>query len=412
MYIYEPPKKQNIFRNCGLLCMIVISAVLFSVFGFLKKGSDVTAWSVDTPFLAAVFTEENDLMEDDLMLAQADGLGVDGLQDGELTGTVDASDGGALENTGNAGERDVSGNGTGQQSENGAGISANGAQIEQVVLGYHCDVDDQMHGPWTIDEIEIVNEEDLLQAQIDLELATPGRMLRVARFEDIAPWTARSAYYDDGDKKPLTTLYPYVEVDASYYDDALFIGDSRIEGLHDYGGLDNATFAYKTGLSVFKIQEETLYIVKGKDVKTGSLKKAVQSGEYKKIFLMIGVNELGKGYSYQYVNKYIEVVEEIRSYAPDAVLEVMGIMYVSKNKSDSSDVFNNDNINCRNTKVMESMPEDDAIIYLDMNACVIDEETGMLNGDYTNDGLHLSAKYYYLWVDWLNAHGLQNEMFR
>lgn len=31
-------------------------------------------------------------------------------------------------------------------------------------------------------------------------------------------------------------------VDAGYFSDAVFIGDSRTVGLHDYGGLDDSTF--------------------------------------------------------------------------------------------------------------------------------------------------------------------------
>ena len=31
-------------------------------------------------------------------------------------------------------------------------------------------------------------------------------------------------------------------VDDDWFDDAVFIGDSRTVGLRDYGGLDNATF--------------------------------------------------------------------------------------------------------------------------------------------------------------------------
>ena len=43
---------------------------------------------------------------------------------------------------------------------------------------------------------------------------------------------ARSAYYDDNDRVAQTTNYDYITVNTDYFNDAAFIGDSRIEGLH------------------------------------------------------------------------------------------------------------------------------------------------------------------------------------
>ena len=41
----------------------------------------------------------------------------------------------------------------------------------------------------------------------------------------------------------------FVESDASYFDDALFIGDSRMVGIRDYGTLNNASYLCSVGLS-------------------------------------------------------------------------------------------------------------------------------------------------------------------
>ena len=47
-------------------------------------------------------------------------------------------------------------------------------------------------------------------------------------------------------------------VDASYFDDALFIGDSRTVGLKEYGTLNNATFFANTGLSIYDATSDPL----------------------------------------------------------------------------------------------------------------------------------------------------------
>ena len=43
-----------------------------------------------------------------------------------------------------------------------------------------------------------------------------------------------SPYYSDPGKIPLTTEHDYVKVSDDYFDDAVFIGDSRMEGMEDY----------------------------------------------------------------------------------------------------------------------------------------------------------------------------------
>ena len=45
-------------------------------------------------------------------------------------------------------------------------------------------------------------------------------------------------------------------VDAGYFSDAVFIGDSRTVGLHDYGGLDDSTFYATVGMNVYNLWTE------------------------------------------------------------------------------------------------------------------------------------------------------------
>ena len=84
------------------------------------------------------------------------------------------------------------------------------------------------------------------------------RVERPMIYEEVPNFTPKSAYYVYTGKKPLTTVYPYIEVDDSYFQDTLFIGDSRIEGLADFGGIENAEFCYKEGISVYNILDEDL----------------------------------------------------------------------------------------------------------------------------------------------------------
>lgn len=228
-------------------------------------------------------------------------------------------------------------------------------------------------------------------------------------YETVAKRTARSAYYDDNDRVAMTTNYDYIDVKPDYFNDAAFIGDSRIEGLHDYGSLrtnSTADFYYKDGISIWDLMNTTM--ANGQTVPG-----ALASKQYKKIFIMCGVNELGNGFAKDYQAQYKKVLDQIQELQPNAVIFILGMMHVTQSYSDNSDVFNNDNIDCRNALVSE-YADGIHIFYLDMNPVVCDMDgtiPGGVKAEYSNDGIHLQAQYYSLWEDFMMKHGLRDNMF-
>ena len=249
--------------------------------------------------------------------------------------------------------------------------------------------DDPMAGLNRMDDIEDVTGKPYV------EITKVGAV-------EFVPWNdnpARSPYYKNPGVRPLSSKYEYKDVDADYFATSLFIGDSRIEGLHDYSGWDKAHFAYKTGLSVFNMMSETLNTNDGKC----TLSEVLENYTFDNIYIMIGINELGSGTVSDFADKYKENLETIRSLQQDARIIILGIMYVTKEYSDSSDVYNNDNINAKNAAIA-SFANGTDIFYLDMNPAVVDENMA-LREDISFDGVHLIAKYYYLWTDFMCCHG-------
>lgn len=261
---------------------------------------------------------------------------------------------------------------------------------------------------------EPVVPEDATMTNADAKPATPSDSVIYipgqpipTEFETVPMRTARSPYYDDNDKVALTTNYPYTTVGPEYFNDAAFLGDSRIEGLHDYGTLreqSTADFYYKDGVSIWDLMDDTM-------ANGTTIPAALSAKQYKKIFIMCGVNELGNGFAHDYQEQYKEVLDEIRALQPDAIIFVIGIMHVTQNYSDNSDVFNNDNIDCRNALVAQ-YADGINIFYLDMNCTVCDMNGNIpcgVKSDYSNDGIHLQAQYYTLWEEFMMQHGLQEE---
>lgn len=208
----------------------------------------------------------------------------------------------------------------------------------------------------------------------------------------------------EGTEAPQEQVEPqFVTVDESYFDDALFIGDSRTVGLYEYAGIEErADFFCKTSLTIWTVLEKP--IVKNEEGKSITVEEALQEKSYGKIYLMLGINELGRGNTELFMEQYKKVVERIRELQPDAVLFVEGIMRVAGEKSSTDPIFNNANINERNENIARLANNKD-IFYIDVNEAVCDE-FGDLVAEYTFDQIHLKAAYYELWKQFLLEHGI------
>ena len=190
-------------------------------------------------------------------------------------------------------------------------------------------------------------------------------------------------------------------VDDSYFQDAVFIGDSRTVGLHDYGGLDDATFYATVGMNVYNLWTEKFCEVDGEKV---TLEDALKARQYGKIYFQIGINEMGSGTLDGFMTAYEESVEKFRQLQPDAVIFVQGIMKVSREKNDKDPIFNNTGIEQRNERIAQLADNRD-IFYIDVNDVVCDEE-GNLRSDLTFDEVHLYGSKYNIWVDFLKEKGI------
>ncbi len=195
--------------------------------------------------------------------------------------------------------------------------------------------------------------------------------------------------------------YEFVAVKKSYFDDALFIGDSRTVGLADYSGWKNPTFFADVGLTIYDVFDKKVAEIDGKKM---TIEEALQKKSFQKIYIMLGINEMGTGTAKSFTKAYKEVVERIEELQPNAIIFVEAIMNVTKEKSDTDPIFNNKNIKDRNNH-LEGLADDKKIFYIDVNEAITDN-TGGIPAKYTFDNIHLKAAYYKIWTDFLLKHGV------
>ena len=184
-------------------------------------------------------------------------------------------------------------------------------------------------------------------------------------------------------------------VTKDYFNDALFIGDSRTVGIMEYGNLNNATFFANNGLSVYNVREK---VVSSPKIGKLTLEELLTNKKFSKIYIMLGINELGYNLN-QNTKKYLELIEYIMKKQPDSIIYIEANLHVTNKKSSTDKVFNNKNIDLFNNSI-KKLADNKKIFYIDINEKFNDGK-GNLAAEYTSDQVHIYAKYYKEWSDWI-----------
>lgn len=191
-------------------------------------------------------------------------------------------------------------------------------------------------------------------------------------------------------------------VDDSYFDDAVFIGNSRTEGLKMYSGLTKSTFITEVGLTVDSIFTDYCNISGGyKNLAFSEL----ESREFGKVYIMMGMNELGWVYDDVFKEDYGKVIDRIREINPDAVIYIQSILPVSKWKDSNDSTYTIANVDRLNARLRE-LADEKEVHYVDVAEGIMDEE-GYLPYEATLDGVHLVPEYCVKWLDYLKTHTAQ-----
>ncbi len=137
------------------------------------------------------------------------------------------------------------------------------------------------------------------------------------------------------------------KVEKTYFDDALFIGDSRTVGISEYGNINNATFFANTGMSVYNVFEKSVSVPKVGKLK---LEQLLKSKKFQKVYVMLGINELGYN-TKKTIENYKKLIEYIRKTQSDAIIYIQGNLHVTAEKSSKDKIINNTNINNFNNEI-------------------------------------------------------------
>lgn len=371
---------KRIWKKFTFLLILFFTALILTLIGFAGENSIYSGYAIkplSQPHLMLVFEGIHDgIYPWDLILNRG-GSGNDVVMDGEGGTQSAAEEEDALARTSQAAEADTDGDSEAQAESSAAETGKDSeAASEEVTQDVSADA--------ALPE-GVCNP--VMQA-VDYGVANVSFL---SPEDTVYNNDTEGIFARDG------TYYKLQAVDSSYFEDALFIGDSRTVGLCEYGSLrGTAEFLAKESINVYYLLDHELDYT-GADGTTASrtVEDVLDGKQYGKIYVDLGVNELGSGTTKTFYEKYREILSLIREKQPEAIIFIQGIMHVDKALS-SSDSSRNNTVIVQRNEAIATLANGRDIFYIDMNPYVCDEN-GDLKDELSGDGVHLKASAYENW---------------
>jgi lysophospholipase L1-like esterase len=200
-------------------------------------------------------------------------------------------------------------------------------------------------------------------------------------------------------KESLSTVAEGSWAPSSYFDDAVFFGDSLTDGIKLYDVMNNATVISHTGINLTNIfTREVISQSSGGKV---TMLDALQKQNPKKVYILLGANSMGmeKG---MFLSAYRRLVKEVVARTNGATIYVQSILPVTHTYETNRPEFANSVIDEYNAGLRQ-MAIEEGVEYLDV-AEAFKNENNALPEEMSTDGMHFGTAGYQKWFAYLRVH--------
>ena len=193
-------------------------------------------------------------------------------------------------------------------------------------------------------------------------------------------------------------------VENDWFEDAAFLGDSLTDGLLLYSDIRGpANLSYK-GLTVQSVRTDKVIRLNGQKY---TPLEALGKRSYGKVYILLGINELGWYNDQRFYNCYAQLIDLVRAAQPDAQIYLQTLLPVTAEKSESHEWLKNEKIAVYNDLIAQLAGEK-GVYLVDAHAALADENDA-LPADESVDGVHLTKAGYQRWADYLRTHTAASE---
>jgi len=199
-------------------------------------------------------------------------------------------------------------------------------------------------------------------------------------------------------------------VDISYFNDAVFMGDSLADGFKFY----NQSLSLKNSSAVYLTQQGTTprtFLAPGAMVDAGEgpvdVWATIEQRQPGKMYITLGTNALMAMDPEAYVESYAQLIDKIRATSPDTLIYVTTITPTTLAKATSEPRLSFERIYLSNLMLATMCNEKDcALINLYE---VFKNSEGYLREEIARpDGYHLTPTGYKQWLEYLITHTVYN----
>lgn len=191
---------------------------------------------------------------------------------------------------------------------------------------------------------------------------------------------------------------------STYFDDAIFVGDSITDGILSYELMKNATVIAHTGINPDSIRTKAVYRDGGGGLVT-MLQAMSHHASAKKIYIMLGANSASWMDRDLFLQYYEEFVLSVVKQHPNATIYVQSITPINEAKF-KTHYAGQDLTNAKIASLNEDlikMAGKLQVSYVNVNEALRGTD-GQLPDEATSDGLHFNTTYYQKWFDYLKTH--------
>ena len=193
-------------------------------------------------------------------------------------------------------------------------------------------------------------------------------------------------------------------VEDDWFADAAFLGDSLTDGLLLYSGIKGADNLSYKGMTVQTVRTDK--VIRQDGAKYTPL-EALGRKTYGKVYILLGVNELGWYNDQRFYDCYAQLVDLVREAQPDAQIYLQTLLPVTAEKSERHEWLKNEKIAVYNDLISQLAREKEVYL-VDAHAALADE-TGALPAEESVDGVHLTRSGYQIWAGYLRRHTVTPE---
>ena len=126
-----------------------------------------------------------------------------------------------------------------------------------------------------------------------------------------------------------------------------------------------------------------------------------------KVYLMLGINELGWSKEETFHDQYAKVIDRIREDHPDAEIILQTILPVSAKQDAKGSYVNNQRIGVYN-EVIRALAEEKDCALVDVAEALAGED-GCLPNELNFDGVHLNPAGCRIWLEYLRTHSVEEK---